>query len=150
VSPRAILFLLLIFPAGIAFAQPKTHREVVREVYPGTQKVKSITETRVMRNMHGDLFNYYKKTTLKRVEFAENGKPVKAVRRVTKLGRSGKPCYELYSREVLYDELGRKKHDRLNKCDKQKWVEKEYVEGRLVFIRKYKRRRPWSGFWFFS
>lgn len=142
--------LLLVSGSSLLHAQPKTKRDVTREFFPGTQQLKTLTEVKITRNMHGDLFNYYKKTTVRRTEFTINGKPVKKTRRITKLGRSGKPCYELFSKEILYNENGQRKRLEQYKCDKNTSLIKEYRDGKVVAVRKLKKRRVWSGFWFFA
>ncbi|TND05546.1 MAG: hypothetical protein FD123_3626 [Bacteroidetes bacterium] len=149
-NPRLILASFLLLFSAVVPAQPKTNTEVTREYFPGTEKLKKVTEVRITRNMHGDIFNFYKKTTVRQTEFTELGKPVRSTKRITKLGRSGKPCYELFSEETVYDETGRPKHYEKMKCDKQRQTIKEYANGKVIFIRKLKRRRSWSGFWFFS
>lgn len=150
--PVTFCMLVLLSFSGIGklAAQPKTNREVIREFFPGTQQLKTLTEVKITRNMHGDLFNFYKKTTVSRTEFTANGKPVKKTRRITKIGRSGKPCYELYSKEILYNENGQRHRYERYRCDKNTSLVKEYRDGKVVAVRKLKKRSPWSGFWFLS
>ena len=119
-NQKSVFLFLFLFCGLLLAAQPKTNREVVREFYPESQRLKTLTEIKVTRNMHGDLFNFYKKTTVRRTEFTIAGVPVKKTRRITKLGRSGKPCYELYSKEILYDEKGNRKRYERYRCDKNR------------------------------
>lgn len=148
--PRLLLALFLLFPGMVSLAQPASHSESKKEYYPGTDKVKRITHTRITRNKHPDLDNYYKKTTTKISDFDEKGKPLRKLKKVTKQGKSGKHCYVLLSKETQYDTLGRPKHFEKSRCDKQKEVIKEYQNGNVIFIRVHKKRKPWSGCWFFS
>ncbi len=61
--------------------------------------------------------------------------------RITKLGRDGKPCYEILYEEVNYDSAGNRVNYTKSHCDRRKAIFKEYKAGKLVFTRINKRRK---------
>lgn len=136
--------LLLLFTLGISLplsAQLYRKREVTKSFYANGALAKTvIVKTSTTRNV--DPYNYYKKTRTTVITFDSiTGLQQERYYRVTKLGRDGKHCYELYASVTTYDQQGRKRKVEIRKCDKSYRKIEEYLEGKLVFVRIFKTRK---------
>lgn len=137
---RYPFLLACLFPVLLC-AQTTRHKEQHIDYFPGTQQPKTLTVIITKRNRFVDLYNYYKQTTTVTTAFSENGTRLSETRRITKLGNTGKPCYELYYREILFDPKGRRTRYEKYECDKRTSVLKEYENGKVVFIREHRRKK---------
>jgi hypothetical protein len=115
----------------------RTRREIQKTYWPnGT--IKTVTVIKTTTGKYVDLFNFYKKTNVKQTDFSEQGIKTRKTVRVTKLGRGGKPCYEIFSSQTDYDERGNKTRYEESQCDKNKTKLKVYQNGKLIFVRIHK------------
>lgn len=136
---RAYVLLVLIFSL-IVF--PLCARQTVNKEYYTNGKLKAITKTRVTVPRNIDPFNFYKKTRIERHEFDSiSGNLRKETVRTTMVGHSGKRCYEVYYKQIDYDDSGNRIKFQKSSCDKSKTKIKEYENGKITFIRIQKRRR---------
>ena len=104
--------------------------------------MKSITETRTTLPKYIDPLNFYKKTKVIVTEYDSlTSNKTKEWTRITKIGKDGKPCYEIYYEEIQYDSTGHRVIYMMSRCDKKKAIFKEYKNGKLVFTRINKRRK---------
>lgn len=135
---RSILYLLLLITIpSLVLAQVRISRKttITKEYYP-SGKVKKITKVKTAQTVGYELGSNFKKTYVRSVEFFEDGKPKSYFRKTTKIGSSGKNCYEIKSITKNYYETGDLKQSELHKCDKGKSVYKYYDEkGKLNFTR---------------
>lgn len=121
--------------------QTRTKKQITRQ-YFGNGNVKSITETRTTLPKFIDPLNFYKKTKVIVTEYDSlTAKKSREWTRITKIGKDGKPCYEIFYEEINYDSTGRRVTYTLSKCDKKRAIFKEYKNGKLVFTRIQKRRK---------
>ena len=139
------LLLLAFFLFIPLFSMSRTgttvKTEVKREFYANGQ-VKRIIKTRIRRTRHFELYNFYKRTATTVTEFNENGTVRSKDKIITKVGDTGRPCYEVITLKIEYNSNGtRKTYDKWI-CDKRKGIYKEYdVNGKLVFTRINKQRK---------
>lgn len=136
--------LFLLFLMGVSLplsAQLNRKREVTNSYYANGALAKTVVvKTSTTRNI--DPYNYYKKTRTTVITFDSiTGLQQERQYRVTKLGRDGKHCYELYSSVTTYDQQGRKRKVEVRKCDKSYTKTEEYLDGKLVFVRIFKTRK---------
>jgi len=135
-----LLFLILTAPL-FSQGQTRTKKQVVKQYFLNG-RIKSITETRTTLPKYIDPLNFYKKTKVIVTEYDSlSNKKSRQLTRVTKLGRDGKPCYEIFFEEIKYDSNGERVTYNMSKCDKRKTMFKEYKGGKLVFTRIQKRRK---------
>lgn len=115
--------------------------EVKREYYE-SGSVKKVVKTRIRRTKHFDLHNFYKRTAVTVTEFNENGTIKSKNKIITKVGDTGRPCYEVITLKIEYNSNGtRQTYDKWI-CDKRKGIYKEYdANGKLVFTRINKQRK---------
>ncbi|MGL4595991.1 MAG: hypothetical protein ACRCYO_00590 [Bacteroidia bacterium] len=133
-----IFVLCCLIVALPAHAQTTRTRRAIEKEYWPNGNIKFVTVTKTTTGKYVDLFNYYKKTNVKRTEFNEQGIKIRKTVRVTKLGRGGKPCYEIFSSQTDYDEQGNKTRYEESQCDKNKSKLKVYQNGKLIFVRIHK------------
>lgn len=130
---------LLIYGLPLIAGKTKT----VQKEYYTNGNIRAVIITVVTTPMHADLFNFYKQTKILRTEFdSVISRKTKETVRITKLGRGGKPCYEIYYKEIDYDKNGRRTHYEKSHCDKGRSKIKEYENGEVSFI-SIQRRKRW-------
>jgi hypothetical protein len=136
-----IAFFLCIPLLGMSRTGTTVKTEVKREFYSNGQ-VKRIVKTRIRRTKHFELYNFYKRTAITITEFNENGTIKSRDKIITKVGDTGRPCFEVVTLKIEYNSNGtRKTYDKWI-CDKHKGIYKEYDEnGKLVFTRISKKRK---------
>lgn len=139
--PMRVLLIISLFLSVSLAAQTTRRKEQHIDYYPDGRTVKRVTVIVTKRNTFVDLYNYYKQTTTIITEFSLQGNKTEQTKRITKLGNTGKPCYELYYRQTLYDPKGRRTRYEKYECDKRLSVQKEYEEGKVVFIREHRRKK---------
>lgn len=101
-----------------------------------------MTETWTTLPKFIDPMNFYRKTKVNVIEYDSlTTLKKKEWTRVTKIGKDGKPCHELFYQEINYDSTGQRLNYTSSKCDKRRFVFKEYKDGKLVFTRIQKRRK---------
>ncbi|HET6990861.1 MAG TPA: hypothetical protein VFJ43_06030 [Bacteroidia bacterium] len=135
------LFALLTVAFSLQDMHAAVRRSVAKEFY-ANGKLKSLTITKVRTPRNIDLFNFYKETKIIRTEFDSitGNKTMHSVR-VTKVGIGGKHCYEYSSRLIDYDANEKRKYFEKSKCDKHKFMYKDYVDGKVSFIHIERKRR---------
>ncbi len=127
----------LLYSFSLQAQTTRTRREIQKTYWPnGT--IKTVTVIKTTTGKYVDLFNYYKKTHVKQTDFNEQGIKTRKTVRITKLGRGGKPCYEIYSSQTDYDEQGKITRYEESQCDKNKTKLKVYQNGKLIFVRIHK------------
>jgi hypothetical protein len=105
-------------------------------------KIKSVTITRVSTPRNIDLFNFYKETKIVKTEYDSiTGNKIMHSVRITKVGIGGKHCYEYSSKLINYDANERRQYFEKSKCDKHKFMYKNYVNGKVSFIHIERKRR---------
>jgi hypothetical protein len=136
-------FVLFLFFLGIV--SPLLATKTVSKEYFLNGRIKAITIVVITMPRNIDLFNFYKKTKVSRTEFDSlTSRKVRETVRITKLGHGGKPCYEIYFKQIDYDENGKRTRFQEFTCDKKKTKVKEYSDGEVIHVRIQKRRRlPW-------
>lgn len=146
IMKAALIFLVMLMIPGLSVSASeatgtKVKTEVKKEFYENGN-LKKITKVRIRRTKEFDLYNFYKRTAVTVTEFSENGAILTKDKYVTKIGNSGRPCYEIVTVKITYHPNGRiKTYDKWS-CDKRKGVYKEYDErGKLQFTRINKNRR---------
>lgn len=98
--------------------------------------VRKVTKVKIAASATWDLFSYYKKTTVYVTEYYPNGKMKSFMKRITKIGNSGKPCYEVVQLTKDYANNGLIRKSEKIICDKGKIITKHYDEiGNLVFVK---------------
>lgn len=121
-----------------------TQRPAAKTEYFANGNVKSVTVVKVKTPRNIDLFNFYKQTKIIRTEFDSiSGRKILHTVRTTKVGIGGKHCYEYSSIRIEYDENGNRKQYEKSKCDKNYYIRKEYVNGKLNFTHIEKGHRRW-------
>lgn len=141
---KAKLFLLLVIMMPVLCVGRTgtfVKKEIKKEFYENGN-IKRVTKVRVRRTKQFDLYNFYKRTAVSVTEFSEEGNVRSRERFITKIGDSGRPCYELVTIKISYHPNGKvRTYDKWS-CDKKKGIYKEYDEGgKLVFTRINKRKR---------
>jgi antitoxin component YwqK of YwqJK toxin-antitoxin module len=134
---RLIFLLAVAWSCGqaVCLAQLKREIKVTTEFYENGN-VRRVTRVKTVISARFELYSMYKKTTAHITEFYENGKIKSKLHKVTKIGNSGRDCYEIMSFAQDFYENGVIKHSEKRKCDRWKTVTKEYdSSGKLVFIR---------------
>jgi antitoxin component YwqK of YwqJK toxin-antitoxin module len=134
---RTLYIFLLIFIPAVGSSQVRIHRQtkVTKEYYP-SGKLMKITKVKTAQTVGYELGSNFKKTYVRSMEFFEDGKPKSYFKKKTKIGSSGKNCYEIKSLTKNYYESGELKQFEIHKCDKGKSVFKFYDEkGKLTFTR---------------
>lgn len=135
-----LVWLFFLLPCVSLYAG---RTKTVNKEYYANGRIKAVVITVVTTPRNADIFNYYKKTKISRTEFDSIiSRKVKETIRITKLGKGGRPCYEVFYKEVDYDKNGKRTHFQKSDCDKSKDKIKEYKNGKVVFIHE-KRRRKW-------
>ena len=131
---------LSIFLMHTAFSQT-VKKTTLKEEFYATGALKKITKTTIKRNQHYKLFGNYKITKHAVKEYHENGNIKARQKKITKLGNTGKPCYEVLNEQKIYNEAGRLLKYHKSQCDGRKEIIKEYHPfGGLVFKQKTKRK----------
>jgi antitoxin component YwqK of YwqJK toxin-antitoxin module len=137
---KILFILLLIIPVLSRAIGTKLKREVKKEFY-ANGNIKRIVKTRVRRTKQFDLYNFYKRTAVSVIEFSEEGTLSTKQKYITKIGDSGRPCYEIVTIKISYYPNGKIRTCDKWSCDKQKGIYKEYdINGNLLFTRINKRR----------
>lgn len=140
-----MLFFLLMLPALPLHASKETGTKVKTEVkreFHENGNLKKLTKVRVRRTKQFDLYNFYKRTAVTVSEFSETGTILTKDKYVTKIGDSGRPCYEIVTIKITYHPNGKMKTYDKWICDKRKGIYKEYdEEGKLQFTRINKTKR---------
>src|ERR1044072_7109204 len=119
------LLLLLAFPLQHLVAQTSisdhSNKHFVTKEFYANGKLKSITKTKVQYPRNIDLFNFYKKTTVTRIEYdSVSTNKINLSRRITKVGVGGKHCYEYFYRRIDYDARGKRVRFEKTHCDKNR------------------------------
>jgi hypothetical protein len=143
-----LLIIIAALPLHGLFARTHsatdTQRPAAKTEYFANGNVKSVTVVKVKTPRNIDLFNFYKKTKIIRTEFDSlSGAKIAHSVRVTKVGVGGKHCYEYSSVQINYDENGKRKSYEKSKCDKNYYIRKDYVNGKVSFIHVEKGHRRW-------
>lgn len=136
------MILLFFVPAQLlSQGQTRTRKQVTKQYYLNGN-LKSITAVSTTLPRYIDPMNFYKKTKVEVTEFDSLSKNMtRQFIRITKIGKDGKPCYEIYYEETIYDKFGNKKTYLKSRCDKQRSKFIQYKEGRVEFIQIHKRRK---------
>lgn len=139
---RLITILLLMVPAVLCGqGQTRTKTQVTKQYYLNGN-LKSITAVSTTLPRYIDPMNFYKKTKVEVTEFDSLSKNMtRQFTRITKIGKDGKPCYEIFYEETVYDKFGNKKTYLRSRCDKQRSKFVQYKEGHVEFIQIHKRRK---------
>jgi antitoxin component YwqK of YwqJK toxin-antitoxin module len=139
-----LITVLLILPF-LTIAGEVTGTKVKRETkkeFHQNGNVKKITKTRIRRSKQFELYNFYKRTAITVYEFSETGTLLSKEKTVTKVGDSGRPCFEIVTLKTTYYPNGKIRTKDKWICDERKGVYKEYDgDGKLQFTRINKRRR---------
>lgn len=136
-----IFFLFALIAQANAQGQTRTKKQVVK-AYFANGKLKSVTTTHTTLPKFIDPMNYYRKTKVNIMEYDSlTAIKTREVTRITKIGKDGNPCFELFFEEIKYDEFGHRSTYAMSRCDKKKFVFKQYADGKLVFTRINKRRK---------
>ena len=130
---RNIVLLLLLTMSASSFAQLKRSTTVYKEFYPdGT--LKKVTRVKTVQSAKFELYDNYKKTIVTSTEYFENGKVKQKMKKITKLGNSGRDCYQITYEVRTYYETGIIKQVDIEKCDRVKTETRYYDEsGNLTF-----------------
>lgn len=143
-SVRSLILCFLAMSFSIFVngqGQTRTKKQITKQYFVNGN-LRSITETRTTLPRYIDPMNFYKKTKVVVTEYdSVTTKKTREWTRVTKIGKDGKPCYEIYYEEIKYDSLGNRVTYNMSRCDKKKSCFKEYKNGKLVFTRIQKRRK---------
>lgn len=136
------MILLFFVPAQLlSQGQTRTRKQVTKQYYLNGN-LKSITAVSTTLPRYIDPMNFYKKTKVEVTEFDSLSKSMtRQFTRITKIGKDGKPCYEIFYEETIYDKFGNKKTYLRSRCDKQRSKFIQYKEGRVEFIQIHKRRK---------
>lgn len=135
------MFFVMLSPFIYGQGQTRTKKQVSRQYFINGN-LKSITETRTTLPKYIDPLNFYKKTKVIVTEYDSiTMKKLREWTRVTKIGKDGKPCYEIFYEEINYDSAGNRVTYTMSKCDKRRFIFKEYKNGKLTFTRIQKRRK---------
>lgn len=136
------MILLFFVPAQLlSQGQTRTRKQVTKQYYLNGN-LKSITAVSTTLPRYIDPMNFYKKTKVEVTEFDSLSKNMtRQFTRITKIGKDGKPCYEIFYEETIYDKFGNKKTYLRSRCDKQRSKFIQYKEGRVEFIQIHKRRK---------
>lgn len=119
----------------------KVKTEVKKEFYENGN-VRKITKTRIRKTKQFELSNFYRRTAITVTEFSENGTPISREKHITKIGDTGRPCYEVVTVKRTYHANGKMKTYDKWICDKRKGIYKEYdMQGKRIYKRKEKQRR---------
>lgn len=139
---RILVILLFFVPAQLlSQGQTRTRKQVTKQYYLNGN-LKSITAVSTTLPRYIDPMNFYKKTKVEVTEFDSLSKSMtRQFTRITKIGKDGKPCYEIFYEETIYDKFGNKKTYLRSRCDKQRSKFIQYKEGRVEFIQIHKRRK---------
>jgi hypothetical protein len=141
---RTLIFICLLLSLSAklsAQGQTRTKRDVSKQ-YFSNGHLKSVTETRTTLPRYIDPLNFYKKTKVIVTEYDSlSTHKTRQWTRITKIGKDGKPCYEIYFEEIRYDASGNRMTYQSNRCDKRRSTFKQYNDGKLEFIRIQKRRK---------
>lgn len=139
---RILVILLFFVPAQLlSQGQTRTRKQVTKQYYLNGN-LKSITAVSTTLPRYIDPMNFYKKTKVEVTEFDSLSKNMtRQFTRITKIGKDGKPCYEIFYEETIYDKFGNKKTYLRSRCDKQRSKFIQYKEGRVEFIQIHKRRK---------
>lgn len=139
---RILLILSFLVPAHLwSQGQTRTKTQVTKQYYLNGN-LKSITAVSTTLPRYIDPMNFYKKTKVVVTEFDSISKGMtRQFTRITKIGKDGKPCYEIFYEETVYDKFGNKKTYLKSRCDKQRSKFIQYKEGHVEFIQIHKRRK---------
>lgn len=138
-----LLLILLFFTPTLSWSQGQTRTKTqVTKQYYLNGNLKSITAVSTTLPRYIDPMNFYKKTKVEVTEFDSLSKNMtRQFTRITKIGKDGKPCYEIFYEETIYDKFGNKKTYLRSRCDKQRSKFVQYKEGHVEFIQIHKRRK---------
>src|SRR6185503_19039134 len=125
---RNIVLLLLLTASVSSFAQLKRSTKIYKEFYPnGT--LKKVTRVKTVQSAKFELYDNYKKTIVTSTEYFENGKVKQKMKKITKLGNSGRDCYQITYEVKTYYETGILKQVYVEKCDQVKTETRYYDES---------------------
>ena|SRR5687767_10632577 len=131
---RLLFFILFLFSLQAA-AQLKRSTKVYKEFY-ANGSLKKITRVKTVQSARFELYDNYKKTIVHSTEYYENGKVKQKIKKITKLGNSGRDCYEIVYIIKTYYESGIIRQVDKENCDKAKCETRYYDEqGNLTFTR---------------
>ena len=129
------MIVCVVFLCGENFAMLNRSTKIYKDYYPNG-KIRKVTKVKIAASATWELYSYYKRTAVYVTEFFENGKIKSTLKRVTKIGNSGKPCYEIIEEKKYFTDTGVILKVEKNVCDKGKIVTKHYDEsGNLVFVK---------------
>ena len=132
---RHITLIALFAVSANTFAQLKRDTKIYKEFYPNGS-LKKVTRVKTVQSAKFELYDNYKKTIVTSTEYFENGKVKEKIKKITKLGNSGRDCYQITYEVKTYYETGIIKQIEIEKCDKAKSEIRYYDEsGNLTFTR---------------
>ena len=130
-----IIFIFLLAHSVSATAQLKRDTKIYKEFY-ANGILKKITRVKTIQSAKFELYDNYKKTIISSTEYFENGKVKQKIKKISKLGNSGRDCYQITYIIKTYYETGEIKQVDIEKCDKAKTETRYYDEqGNLTFTR---------------
>lgn len=140
-----LLVIIVFFIPGLCFggnAPGTTVRTEVKKEFYEDGSIRRITKTRIRRTRQFELYNFYKRTAVTVTEFYEDGNVRYREKVITKIGDSGRPCYEVVTVKKNYYRNGNRRNYEKWICDERKGIYKEYDDrGKLVFTRIHKNKR---------
>ena|ERR1041385_6284288 len=145
ISAVKTLFLLLAFPL-LVVAQNTTVEKpgnpFIKKEFYSNGKLKRVTKTKVKTPRNIDLFKFFKKTTVIINEYDSiTSEKILYSKRITKVGIGGKHCYEYFFKCLTYSSTGKRIRFEKSHCDKNRYMYKEYTNGKVSFIHKEKVKR---------
>jgi len=142
VRPLILLsFLTLLNISLFGQGQTRTTKQTTKKYYVNGN-LKSIAETHTTLPKYIDPLNFYKKTKVCVIEYDSlTTHKVKEWTRITKFGKDGKPCHEIFYEEINYDQFGNRVNYARSRCDKRKAKYKQYKNGKVDFVQVVKHRK---------
>lgn len=135
-SIKGILFILLALALCLPLqARIRRQKKITREYYEnGTLRKYTLVKTAQTIGFEQD--DNYKRTKVVRKEYRADGTLATSFRKITKIGTSGRRCYEIIMESCSYDERGILRKKEIHECDDGKTTQKFYNEkGKLTFTK---------------
>ncbi len=145
--PSRFLSFLLLLALPLLELKAGTYTKIApveKKEFFANGNVKSVTVIKISTPRNIDLFNFYKETKIIKTEFdSATGRKILHTVRVTKVGIGGRHCYEYSSKIIKYELNGDRSYFERSKCDKNYFMYKNYINGKVSFthIEKRSRRR---------
>ncbi|MEW6469493.1 MAG: hypothetical protein AB1458_11235 [Bacteroidota bacterium] len=134
-TARPLILITLLLIAAAAPAQLRRTTRVYKDFYENGA-VKKVTRVKTIQSSRFELYDNYKKTIVRSTEYYPDGTVKQRVKKVTKLGNSGRDCYLILHVIKTYYETGIIKQVDIENCDNAKYETRYYDEqGNLTFTR---------------